>query len=118
MHGVVRATEDIDVLVPVQACEAARRVAFDLGFTVETALRFASGLEIRRFSKMAEEDTLVLDVLLVDASSQAAFDGRERFEVGTGSVWVVSRQGLIGLKLAAGRDQDFADVRRLQELDG
>ena len=118
VHGVVRATEDIDVLVPPEAYDAARQVAHDLGFTVETTLRFESGLEIRRLAKLAREDVLVLDVLLVDAGSQEAFASRERFAFGAGSVWVVSRRALVGLKLAAGRDQDLADVRRLQELDG
>jgi hypothetical protein len=118
VHGVVRATEDIDVLVPAEACDAARRVAHDLGFTVETTLRFSNGLEIRRLAKLVGEDALTLDLLLVDAGSQEAFASRERYAFGAGSVWVVSRQGLIGLKLAAGRDQDLADVRRLRELDG
>lgn len=118
VHGVVRATEDIDVLVPPEAYDAARRVAHDLGFVIETTLRFAGGLEIRRMAKLVGEDALTLDLLLVDPGSQEAFAGRERFAFGAGSVWVVSRQGLIGLKLAAGRDQDLADVRRLRELDG
>jgi hypothetical protein len=30
---------------------------------------------------------------------------------------VVSREGLISLKLAAGRPQDLADVQRLREVD-
>jgi len=30
---------------------------------------------------------------------------------------VVSREGLIRMKAWAGRDQDLADIRRLEELD-
>jgi hypothetical protein len=32
-------------------------------------------------------------------------------------LWVVSRDGLVRMKAAAGREQDLADIRRLEELD-
>jgi hypothetical protein len=34
-----------------------------------------------------------------------------------GTLHVVSREGLITMKLAAGRPQDVADVKRLSELE-
>jgi hypothetical protein len=44
--------------------------------------------------------------------------GSERgFATAAGDIWAVSRSGLIAMKAAAGRDQDLADIRRLEELD-
>lgn len=87
VHGIVRATVDIDLLVAPESVEAASRVAAGRGFRAPTELRFATGLEIRRLVKFVGEEALVLDLLRA-------------------------------MKLAAGRDQDLADVRRLEELDG
>jgi hypothetical protein len=47
---------------------------------------------------------------------QAVWAGRLQASFEGGTVRVVSREGLISLKLAAGRPQDLADVQRLQEL--
>jgi hypothetical protein len=58
-----------------------------------------------------------LDFLLVDANLETVWSGRERVATERGHAWVVSRAGLIQMKAWAGRDQDRADVQRLQELD-
>jgi hypothetical protein len=42
--------------------------------------------------------------------------GRQSAEFEGGRIRVVSREGLIALKLAAGRPQDIADVQRLEEV--
>jgi len=118
VHGIVRATVDIDLLVAAESVEAASRVAASRGFRAPTELRFSSGLEIRRLVKFEGEEALVLDLLRVDATSDEAFRTRERCRLGELEISVLSRAGLRAMKLAAGRDQDLADVRRLEELDG
>ena len=80
-------------------------------------MRFADGMEMRRSSKIAGEDTLTLDLLLVDSNLEEVWRTRERVATDQGKVWVVSRQGLIRMKTWANREQDLADIRRLQELD-
>lgn len=117
VHGVVRATEDIDLLVPEIELEAVEAAARARGFTIATDLRFASGMRIRRLARLVEEDTLVLDLMLVDATNAGAWQSRQRIRFGEIEVAVVSRGGLEAMKIAAGRDQDLADVRRLRELD-
>lgn len=63
----------------------------------------------------------MVDVLLAEDMLEAVWQTRSRvaFE-GPGApesaLWVVSRAGLITLKLAAGRPQDIADVQRLEEI--
>lgn len=118
VHGVVRATEDIDLLVPDEELESVAGVARELGFGIETRLAFASGLEILRLAKVEGDDALVLDLLRVDATSAEVFRDRIRIRLEGLEVQVVSRRGLELLKLAAGREQDLADLARLRELDG
>lgn len=116
-HGVVRATEDIDLLVPEAELALVESTARARGFVVATDLRFASGLRIRRLTKIDADDVLVLDLLLVDTTSEVAWQDRLRLSVAGSAITVVSRAGLEAMKLAAGRDQDLVDVRRLRELD-
>lgn len=116
-HGVVRATEDIDLLVPEAELAVVESTARARGFVVATDLRFASGLCIRRLTKIDADDVLVLDLLLVDATSEVAWRDRRKLSVAGSEITVVSRAGLEAMKLAAGRDQDLVDVRRLRELD-
>jgi len=118
VHGVPRATADIDLLVLAEAVASALEVARRRGFTFEAApMRFADGLEIRRVSKIEGEDTLTLDLLPVQPDLEAVWASRQRHALRGGEVSVVSRQALIQMKIRSGRDQDLADVRRLEELD-
>jgi hypothetical protein len=116
--GVPRATQDIDLLVPLAAVPAALTVARRRGFTVEALpIRFTDGMEMRRLSKIAGESMLVLDLLVADAGLEPVLRDRRRLATERGPLWVVSRDGLIRMKTTAGRPQDLVDVQRLQELD-
>jgi len=118
IHGVPRATTDIDLLVRREALEAALAVASVRGFGVQALpMRFSDGLEVQRTTKIEADEMLTLDFLLVNANLEPVWAGRERVLTGGGDVWVVSRAGLIEMKAWAGREQDLADIRRLRELD-
>ena len=118
IHGVPRATADIDLLVRRESLETALRVARARGFGVEALpMRFSDGLEVRRSTKVEATDMLTLDLLLVNENLEPAWASRERVRTESGDVWVVSREGLIAMKAWAGREQDLADIRRLRELD-
>jgi hypothetical protein len=118
IHGVPRATTDIDLLVRREALEAALEVASARGFGVQALpMRFSDGLEVRRTTKVEANEMLTLDLLLVNANLEPVWAGRERVLTGGGDIWVVSRAGLIEMKAWAGREQDLADIRRLRELD-
>ncbi len=119
IHGVPRATTDIDLLVRRDDVEATLRVAETRGFGVQALpMRFSDGLEVRRSTKIDATLLLTLDLLLVNENLEPVWASRERVATERGSVWVVSRQGLIDMKAWAGREQDLADIRRLRELDG
>ncbi len=117
IHGAPRATQDIDLLLRPSDLPALREVARGRGFTLESfPMDFASGLTIQRFTKIVEGQPFMLDVLLVGPAIQAVWDDRKVVPFAGGSLRVVSREGLISLKLAAARPQDIADIKRLEEL--
>jgi len=116
IHGHPRATKDIDLLTTPDQIAALKAVARVHGFTIEALpMTFASsGITVHRVSRLVGTQILTLDI--VDASGLLApvWNTRERFDTARGPVWVVSRQGLITMKLAAGRPQDLADLAQLE----
>jgi hypothetical protein len=117
IHGVPRATQDIDLLVRPEDLDRLREVARRCGFVLESLpMDFASGITIQRFTKLIDGQPLMLDALLVGGPLERAWQERQTAEIEGGRVRVVSRDALISLKLAAGRPQDLVDVQRLQEV--
>ena len=116
--GAPRATQDIDLLVRADALPAALEVARGQGFATRgLPMRFADGMEVHRVSKTDAGEMLLLDLILVNANLEPAWRTRLRLATEGGVLWVISRDGLIQMKVAAGRPQDLADVARLRELD-
>jgi hypothetical protein len=116
IHGVPRATQDIDLLVRPEDLVRLRETARACGFVLESLpMDFASGITIQRFTKLIEGQPLMLDALLVGGPIEGAWQGRQSAEIEGGRVRVVSREDLLAIKLAAGRPQDLVDVQRLQE---
>ncbi len=121
IHGLPRATIDIDLLVVADDLERAWEIAKVHGYDVEgLPLHFADGaIEIRRISKIDKESKrlFTLDFLLVTPSLHEVWDGRELVEWEEGKTWVVSKGGLIELKEISGRDQDIVDIKELKRGD-
>jgi hypothetical protein len=119
IHGAPRATQDIDLLARQEDLDRIREAARGCGFVFESLpMDFASsGITIYRFTKLIENVPLMLDVLLAEGPLAAVWQTRLTVALETGHIKVVSKQGLVTMKLAAGRPQDIADVKRLAELD-
>ena len=119
VHGLVRATEDIDLLVRRGDLEPVIQVAMQLGFLVRPpAVIFENGsIEIHRVVKVLgeDEDPLMLDLLVVTPALQQVWDSRELKEWQEGTFWVVSREGLIRLKSGRASGIDQEDMRKLRE---
>jgi len=116
IHGAPRATQDIDLLLRREDIDRLREAARACGFTLESLpMDFASGVTVRRFTKLVEGEPFMLDVLLVPPLENVWAD-RQVAEFEGGTMRVVSKEGLISLKLAAGRPQDIADIQRLGEV--
>jgi len=123
VHGAPRATKGIDILAREADMPRLREVVRRCGFTLEALpMTFSSsGVTIQRFTKVFEDGrTLMVDVLLAEGPLEAVWRTRSRIAFASPAATphalsVVSREGLITLKLAAGRPQDIVDIQRLQE---
>jgi len=121
IHAFPRATVDIDLLIRPADLGAVTTVARSLGYTLEAKpMTFKEGdVEIRRISKPDPElgDVLVLDLLLVTPATEEVWRTRVEVAWEHGTVWVVSRRGLVTLKSLRGSGQDLDDIEVLEDGD-
>ena len=116
IHGLPRATIDIDLLVLGDDLERAWDLAKQLSYDVEGLPLHFGEIEIRRISKIDPESKRLytLDFLLVTPPLSDVWYGRELIEWEDGKTWVVSKSGLIQLKKISGREQDILDINELK----
>jgi hypothetical protein len=116
VHGLARATIDVDLLILSDSLDQVLRIAHSLGYNVRGMdMSFANGeVEIRRVSKIdSTGELLSLDLLLVTPAVQQAWATRLEADWEGGKLSVVSISGLIGLKQLRGSDQDLVDIKAL-----
>jgi hypothetical protein len=118
IHGLPRATIDVDLVVPPNAAERVLACAHDLDYSIPAdPMSLAGGaVEIRRVTKIdsVSGDLLSLDLLLVTPAIDRVWRERTRVRWERGELWVVSRQGLVSLKRLRGSGQDQDDIKRLE----
>ncbi len=117
IHGFVRATVDIDILIQPESLEKAYKIAGEKGFDIRGLdISFKErAVEIRRVSKIDDDgEVLSLDLLLVTPQVEDVWASREEIDFLGKKLSVVSREGLIKMKRLAGRPQDLADIERLE----
>jgi hypothetical protein len=120
VYGIIRATQDIDLLIEEDSLEPIRAMTATLGFRLNpTPFIFKNGqVKIyRMFKPQGEEDVLVLDLLIVNKSTSAAWNSIRRIETDFGPVQVVSPAGLIHLKSLRRSGQDEDDILKLKEYE-
>ena len=119
VYGIPRATIDIDLMIHPESLEAVLKLVRELGYIKEALpMRFGNQeIEIRRISKFDNEsgDMLSLDLLQVTPALLPVWESRKEVAWENGTLWVVSRDGLITLKYMRGSGQDLDDIRRLNE---
>lgn len=119
-HGYPRLTTDIDLLVEDKDVERIHKAVAEIGFSVTTPqpIVFNAGRDaetrVRRVSKFEGEEHLILDLILMSSALEPVWRSRETLPLEGRSVSVLSRDGLIQMKRAAGRTQDRADIERLE----
>ena len=120
IHGHVRSTQDIDLLVPREALEAALDTVAGIGFTPRAGpIPFGAGTdryrELHRVSRILEADVLTVDFLVVTPILASVWESREVIEWRAHRIPTVSRRGLLEMKRLAGRYQDLADIEALEK---
>jgi len=118
VYGIPRATIDIDLMIQPRSLETVLTLVRELGYIKEALpMRFGNQeIEIRRISKFDNEsgDMLSLDLLQVTPALLPMWESRQEVAWENGTLWVVSRDGLITLKSMRGSGQDLDDIRRLK----
>jgi hypothetical protein len=119
-HGAPRATKDIDLIARKEDHDRIRELARGLGYVFEALpMEFSgSGIEVQRYSKLVDGRPLMLDLLWLIPKLERVWADRVRLAWRDRTLTVVSREGLITLKLTAGRPQDLVDIQSLTAADG
>lgn len=122
IHGHVRATRDIDLLIPEDRIDDAKAALASVGFTVAAGpIPFGIGTPharvIHRVSKIEGAAMLTVDLMLVAPVFQRTWASRQRFTWRGKDVSVVSLGGLAQMKRLAARTQDLADLESLAISD-
>ncbi len=119
VHGVARATEDIDLLVPEADLDRAFTALGRAGFTLRAgpiplAVNTGTPQRLYRATRPLGTDHVTVDVLLVSPAYLQAWEGRIRVHWNGRSLWVVSREGLASMKRHSRRLKDLADLEQLE----
>jgi hypothetical protein len=116
IYATPRATKDIDILAAgsdyPRIVGALKPLRYE---DLSAAMTFADGrLVIRRLTKLAGTEFLVLDVLLPgDPELQAILSRRQEVSNQTDRLWLAPVDGLVALKRLRGSPQDLADIAAL-----
>ncbi len=118
LHGHVRATRDIDLLVVRSDLDRARAALRPLGFTLDAGpIPFAVGTprerELHRVSRVDDGALTSVDFLVVTPVLEPTWASRVRARWRGHDIWAVSLDGLGHMKRLAGRAQDLADLDAL-----
>ena len=70
-----------------------------------------------RVSRAVDTELTTLDLMLIAPVFEKVWADREVFQLGTQTLTIVSKQGLITMKEVAGRPQDIADIDALRRMD-
>lgn len=118
IHGYVRATTDIDILVRAEDADRVAKLAEEAGFlddsgTIPFALGTPQQTIVRRIVKIEGRDLLMLDLLLVSPVHESAWQTRSKVDWNGRVISVISRDGLAHMKRLAGRRRDLDDLEQL-----
>lgn len=123
IHGATRSTKDIDILIAPGDVAAALEVVRPIGYKFAALpLVFDEGTarerHVQRVSKIEGNEHLVLDFLLERAAFAGLLANPVEIVLPEGPLWVVPRDVLLAMKRLAGRNQDLADLEKLEEGHG
>lgn len=113
IHGYPRFTKDIDFLIPAHSLERAKSVAAMAGFLDESGRIPFPDCDVYRVLKIEGQEYRILDLLVPKSLETVAWKQRQWFDWNGLPICAVSVEGLVEMKRAAARDQDFIDIKKL-----
>ncbi len=113
IHGYPRFTKDIDFLIPAESLERACKVAAMAGFLDESGRIPFADSDVYRIIKTHGPDFRILDLIVPKRLDTIAWQDRKWFDWDVLPICVVSAEGLVEMKRAAGRDIDLIDIKQL-----
>jgi len=122
IHGAVRTTKDIDILIERTDVARTLEVVRPLGYVfaaLPTTFDAGTNRErhVQRVTKVEGEAHLVLDLLLAEAAFEGLLSRRIQIDLPAGPISVVPLDVLVQMKRLAGRAQDQADIEKLEKPD-
>lgn len=118
IHGHVRSTNDIDLLVQEKDMGRVLNLLQKLDFTFTSGpVPFKAGTaeerKLYRATQIEDTEAVTIDVLVVTPILEDVWESRQVFGWMKREVTAVSLEGLTKMKLMAGRHQDLADLENL-----
>lgn len=125
-YGVPRPTYDVDVSLTIsedglpQLYDAVENA----GYTVPEAYRSGwvdriADMPLVKFRIYRVDKSVDVDVFIVETNYQRlAMERRGRWELHGRSVWIISAEDLVLLKLVAGRPRDMGDIEDVRFIQG
>lgn len=118
IHGYVRFTQDIDLLVRPEHLDKLLNAVNEIGYNLEggvipVGVDEAHPCDIHRISKVVGKSLATLDLIPVNALLEPAWETRETYDLQGQSLWVVSRDGLGVMKRLSRRRNDLNDLENL-----
>ena len=118
IHGFLRATVDIDIVLLQENIEKTKLAFKEKGYRIESnPMNFGNGATIiHRITKIDpdSEDFMVLDILEVTEAMKDVWENRQRIEWKFGTMSVVNKAGLIQMKKMRNSKVDQEDIERLE----
>jgi hypothetical protein len=118
IHGYIRATEDIDIIINPDDLTVLDQILKQQGYIINSEpINFKDGFTLYRRVKIVGEEYVVFDVMVPPKSSLHLLDNRIEGLIMDVPVYVISRDDLLEMKRRTGRKIDVADIEKLEELD-
>ncbi|MCY3010230.1 MAG: hypothetical protein NTY42_10350 [Planctomycetota bacterium] len=123
VHGYVRATRDIEILIRHYDLAEARNALLPICYDLDAGIfKFDQGTETEtqlfRVSRADGPTLTTLDLMLVTPILEQVWNSREIVKAYDTEIKVVSKAALIKMKELAGRYQDLADIESLRKISG
>ena len=121
VHGYVRATKGIDILICIDELSKARLALAPIGYDLDAGVfkfdnRTERETQLFRVSRADDPTITTLDLMFVTPILNEVWNDRETFRAYDTEIKVVSKASLIKMKELAGRYQDLADIESLRQI--